>query len=147
MANDVVKIKIGDSVELLIEGLSTSVLTPEIQARAALSLVKHGISTTRVISAGILGGIRTAALNVGNEIYPIKYSINVLKPITALEIFSEAVNWIENQKATNGLDLDLANDAIDYLRSEFKHEFGRGLNGDSTTDAPSPKKEKDNKSS
>lgn len=142
MASDVIKTKIGENMELLIEGLPTSIITPSVQAKTVLSLVKHGIPATGVIGAGILGGIKTATLKIGDETYQIKYSIKVLKSVTAVEIYSEAVDWIDSQKTRGNFDAALADDAIDYLRSEFQREFSSRLNGDSTTDAPLPPKKK-----
>jgi hypothetical protein len=142
MASDIIKSKIGESIELLIEGIPSSIITPVVQAKVALSLVKHGLPNAGAFSAGILGGLKTATLQIGGEYYQLKYSVNVLKPVTALEMYQEAVAWIKFQEATNSVDSDLANEAINYLRSEFSHDFGSnergGLHGDSTTDAPPP---------
>jgi len=121
--SEVIREKIGESVELLIEGLPKAIVTPEIQARAAMSLVKHGIPTAGVISAGILGGLKTATLQIGSELYQLKYSIKVLKVVTALDIYSEAVQWIEFQKASNRVDSEMADQAIAHLRGEFEREF------------------------
>jgi len=121
--SEVIKEKIGQSIELMIEGLPKAIVTPEVQAKAAMSLVKHGIPTAGVISAGILGGVKTAVLQIGSEYYQLKYSIKVLKVVTALDIYSEAVQWIEFQKASNRVDSVMADDAIAYLRGEFGREF------------------------
>ncbi len=140
MANEIVKVKISESIELLIEGLPKSIVSPEIQTKAALSLVRYAIPTEGVIPVGVLAGVKTAVLQIANEIYHLKYSINVLKVVTALEIYSEAVQWIEFQKASNRVDSEMADDAISYLRSEFRREFRNQLPGDPTTDAPPPSK-------
>lgn len=120
---DVIQEKIGNNLTILIEGLPKELITPEIQARIALSLVKFGIPTAGVIGAGVLGGVKTAALQVGGEFYQVKYSIQVLKPVTALDIFGEAVKWIGFQQAYNRIDAEMADDAIEHLRNEFKKEF------------------------
>ncbi|RMG34665.1 MAG: hypothetical protein D6732_10380 [Methanobacteriota archaeon] len=121
--SEVIREKIGESIELMIEGLPKAVITPEVQAKAAMALVKHGIPTAGIISAGILGGVKTAVLQIGSEYYQLKYSIRVLKVVTALDIYSEAVQWIEFQKTSNRVDAAMADDAIEYLRNEFKREF------------------------
>lgn len=123
MGNNVIREKIGDKLEVLIEGIPAAVVTPEVKAKAALALIKHGIPTAGVISAGILGGIKSATLQIGSEYYQLKYSIRVLKVMTALDIYSEAIQWIEFQKATNRVDAPLADDAIEYLRALFRKEF------------------------
>jgi hypothetical protein len=120
---DVILEKIGDSIEIMIEGLPTAVITPDIQAKAALSLVKYGIPSAGMISAGIVGGIKTATLQLGSTLYQLKYSIKVLKVVTALDVYSEAVQWIEYQRESNKVDSKLANDALEHLRNEFKKEF------------------------
>jgi len=123
MSSEVIKEKIGESIELMIEGLPKSVVTPAVQAKAAMALIKHGIPTAGVISAGILGGVKTATLQIGSEYYQLKYSIKVLKVVTALDIYSEAVQWIEFQTARHRVDPMMAKDAISYLRNEFRREF------------------------
>lgn len=146
MANEIIKIKVGESLELIVEGLPIYIITPSVQDKVAISLVKQGLPNTGAISAGILGGIKTATLQIGGEYYQLKYSIHALKAVTALEVYEEAVAWIKFQETANRVDADLAKDAIDYLRNEFSRNFGSnergGLYGDSTTDAPPPAKKK-----
>lgn len=120
---DVITEKIGNGIELMIEGLPQAALTPALQAKTALSLVKYGIPSAGVIGVGILGGVKTAALNIGGQVYQIKYCIKVLKVMTALQIYSEAIDWIEYQKQKGGFDAELADQAKDYLRGEFDREF------------------------
>ncbi|HND49361.1 MAG TPA: hypothetical protein PLL95_12420, partial [Anaerolineales bacterium] len=74
MANEIIKIKIGESLELIIEGLPASIITPFVQEKVAILLVKQGLPNAGVISAGILGGVRTATLQIGGENYQLKYS-------------------------------------------------------------------------
>lgn len=123
MANDIIKEKIGEGIELLIEGLPQAAVTPALQAKAALSLLKYGIPAAGVIGEGILGGIKTATLNISGQYYQLKYCIKVLKVMTAVQIYSEAIDWIKYQKQKGGFDAELADDAIEYLHNEFKREF------------------------
>lgn len=120
---EVILEKIGDNIEIMIEGLPQAFITPNIQAKAALSLMKYGIPSAGMISAGIVGGIKTATLQIGSKYYQLKYSIKVLRMVTALEVYSESVQWIEYQKNSHKVDAIMANDALEHLRSEFRKEF------------------------
>ncbi len=71
----------------------------------------------------MLGGVRYAVLRIGGELYKIKYSVVVIKAMTALEVYSEAIQWIEFKKMRGIVDYDLADQAIDYLRNKYKREF------------------------
>lgn len=119
----VIKEKVGDGIELMIEGLPRSVITPASQARAALELVKHSIPLGADLSAGVLGSVRHATLRIGSEYYKLKYSIIVLRAMTALEVFSEAIEWIEFKKARGSVDSELADDTIAYLRERHRKEL------------------------
>jgi hypothetical protein len=111
------------NITLLIEGLPMELITPKLQAQMTLSFIKHGLPTSGTITAGVMGGVKTAVLEVGGEYYQVKYSIKVSKTITALDVYQEAVKWIESQRLNNRIEPTMANDAIDYLRNEFKKEF------------------------
>ena len=115
--------KIGDNIELLIDGLPQSVMTPSTQAKAALMLAKYAIPIGADLAEGVLGGVRVATLKIGRQYYQIKYAVKVLKPLTALEVYSEAIQWIEFQKVTGRADSQLADYTIQYLRKEFRKEF------------------------
>ena len=95
--SNVIKEQIGEGIEVLIEGLPQSVVTPSIQAKAALALVQHGIPLGSDLSAGVVGGILEAGLKIGGKYYKFKYSIIALKAITAVEVYSQAIQWIEFQ--------------------------------------------------
>lgn len=123
MANNIVTEKIGDGIELIMEGFPQAAVTPALQAKTALSLVKYGIPAAGLIGEGILGGIKTATLSIGGQYYQIKYCIKVLKVMTAVQIYSEAIDWIKYQKQKGGFDSELADDAIEYLHKEFNREF------------------------
>lgn len=120
--SNVIKEQIGDGIEVLIEGLPSSIVTPSIQAKAALALVQHGIPLAN-LTAGVVGEIREASLKIGGEYYKFKYSIVALRVITAVEIYSQAIQWIEFQMSYNRFDPGLGADAIDYLRRRFRDEF------------------------
>lgn len=120
----VVRELVGSGIEMLIEGLPQSMLTPSTQAQAALALARHGIPFGADLTAGVLGGVRYATLRIGREIYQIKYTLIVLRPMVALEVFSEAIAWIEFKKARGMVDPVLADDAINYLRDYYGREFG-----------------------
>lgn len=119
----VVREQIGSGIELLIEGLPESVITPASQAKAALELARHSIPLGADLGAGVLGGIRYATLRIGREVYQIRYSLIVLRAITALEVFSEAIQWIEFKKEKGYVDCGLADDTISYLRERFSKEL------------------------
>ena len=119
----VVKEKIGKGIELMIEGLPESVATPALQARAAMELAKYNIPLGADLMVGVLGGVRYATLRIGREYYKIKYSIIVLRAMTALEVFSEAIEWIEFKKARGTVDQLLADETISYLRERYRAEL------------------------
>lgn len=121
--------RIGEGIELLIEGLPPAIVSAETQAKAVLGLVRYGIPAAGTISAGVLLGVRSAALKIGSEIYQIKYSIVVLKAITALEIYSQAIQWIDFQKEHNRVDGELADSTIEFLRDSLRQEHQRWLRG------------------
>jgi hypothetical protein len=113
-------IKIGDSIELMIEGAPASILTPMDHAKMALSLVRHGIPLGASVTAGIIGGVREASLKIGGEIYRMKYALRALRAITALEVYSEAIEWIQFKKNRGSVDSGLADETIDYLRADLR---------------------------
>ena len=123
--NNVITEKIGDGIEILIEGLSHASVTPDIRANAALAMVRNGIPLAGVIGVGILGGIKTATLKINGQILELKYCIKVQKVMTALQIYDEAIHWIQYQKKERGVDAELADEAIEYLRKEFKQEINK----------------------
>ncbi|MCL1468017.1 hypothetical protein [Argonema galeatum] len=129
MDNSVVREQIGTGLEVIMEGLPQSVMTPAVQAQAALALVKHGIPAAGSYTAGVIGGIRYATLKVGNEYYKLKYSFIVMRAITALEIFNEATQWIEFQKLKGSVDPKLADLTTKYLYDQLDQEFKKFLNG------------------
>jgi hypothetical protein len=123
MSNNVVTEKIGDGIELMIQGMPQSVVSPQVQAKAALAMVQHGIPLAGTLSAGVLGGIKDATLKVGRQYYELKYSIVVLRTITAAEIYTQGIQWIEFQMMYGRIDQQIGDDAISYLRNRFRREF------------------------
>jgi hypothetical protein len=119
----VVTESIGDNIELIIEGLPQALITPAVQAQAALALVQHGIPMGVDIGVGILGGVRSAALRIGSEYYQLKYSIRVTRLLTALQVYNEAIQWIQFKKNRGMLDSQLADQALEYLYSDFRDQF------------------------
>lgn len=125
MDNKVIQQPIGTDLEVIIEGLPPSVMTPAVQAQTALALVKHGIPAAGSFTAGVIGGIRSATLKVGCECYKLKYSFVAMRAITSLEIFSEAIQWIQFQQLYNRVDPTLAAETITQLREQHKKELER----------------------
>lgn len=123
---EVVTEKIGDGLEIIMEGLPQASITPAAQAKAALAIAQHGIPIGFDIGAGILGGISYATLKFGSQYYKFKYSIRVMRVMTAFEIYNEAIQWINFKKMSGAVDTQLADSAIDYLRYEFENQmYGR----------------------
>lgn len=118
--NGVIRESIGTGIELLIEGLPQSLITPAVQAKAVMSLVRFGIPVGAAFTQGVIGGVSTAALQIGSQIYRLKFSFIALRAITALEVYSEAIEWIEFKKARGTVDGILADDTIDYLREDLR---------------------------
>lgn len=135
----IVREKIGDSIELQIEGLPSSIITPATQARAALELASHSITLGADLSAGILGGVRYAQLRIGDDLYKLSYSVIVVRPMLAAEVFKAAFDWIESKKVRGVLDASLADAALEQLRERFKLEIST-LSGDATTEPSPPKR-------
>ncbi|MFB2972614.1 hypothetical protein ACE1CD_26950 [Aerosakkonema sp. BLCC-F183] len=127
MDNSVVREQIGTGLEVIIEGLPQSVMTPAVQAQAALALVKHGIPAMGSYTAGVIGGIRYATLKVGSQYYKLKYSFIAMRAITALEIFSEATQWIEFQESQGRVDSKLADLTKIYLYKQLEKEQEKWL--------------------
>lgn len=119
----VVTESIGENIELLIEGLPQALITPAVQARAALALVQHAIPLGADIGVGLLGSIRYATLRIGNEYYKLKYSIRVMRVLTAVQVYNEAIQWIKFKKDSGMLDSQLADDALKHLRSDFRNQI------------------------
>jgi hypothetical protein len=114
--------KIGDNMELILDGLPTG-MSPEHAAQAALAMVEHALPIAMSASGIIIGVARTATLRIGKEVYLLKYSVRMLKVMTAVEIYSEAIAWMQFQIARGRFDKKIANEAIDYIRNEFRKEF------------------------
>lgn len=125
--SEVVKEKLGEGIELLIEGLPQSVITPDIQAKAVMSLVQYGIPVAGNFTAGIIGGVSNATLTIGSQIYRLKFTFIAMRAITALEIYSEAIDWIKYKKARGVWDAELSDATIDYLREDLKRRHKRWL--------------------
>ncbi|NEP86478.1 MAG: hypothetical protein F6K18_06365 [Okeania sp. SIO2C2] len=117
--------KIGEKIELMIEGLPKAEMTPSEVSQASLALVQHEIPLGADISAGILGGIRYATLRISGQVYKLKYSIKVLRVLTALEVYNEAVTWIKFKKERGMLDPDLADLAIKKLTGDLENIYKR----------------------
>jgi hypothetical protein len=118
--SDVIKEKLGEGIELLIEGLPQAVITPQVQAKAVMSLVQYAIPVAGSISAGVIGGVSNAALKIGSQVYRLKFTFIAMRAITALEIYSEAIDWIEYQKSRGVWDEQLSDDTVDYLREDLR---------------------------
>ncbi|MDB9518497.1 hypothetical protein PN466_16250 [Roseofilum reptotaenium CS-1145] len=121
----VVTEKIGDGIEMMIEGLPQASITPAVQAKAALTIAQHGIPMGVDLGVGILGGIREATLKIGSQYYKLKYSIRVMRVLTAFEIYNEAIQWIEFKKGSGGVDTQLADNTINYLRIDFQNQISK----------------------
>jgi hypothetical protein len=119
----VVKESVGDNIEIIIEGLPQALITPAVQAQAALALVQHGIPLGVDIGVGLLGSIRNATLRIGSEYYKLKYSIRVVKVLTAVQVYNEAIQWIKFKKDCGMLDSELADRAMKHLRSDFQNQI------------------------
>lgn len=125
--SEVIKETLGDGIELLIEGLPQSVVTPDIQARAVMSLVRHSIPVAGIFTAGVISGVSHAALTVGSQIYRLKFTFIAMRAITAVEIYSEAIDWVKYKKARGIWDAELCDATIDYLREDLKRRHKRWL--------------------
>ncbi|NET45490.1 hypothetical protein [Okeania sp. SIO2B3] len=113
--------QIGENIEVMIEGLPEAAMTPSQVSQAALAIVEHGIPLGFDIGAGILGGICKATLKIGRKYYELKYSIKVMRVITALQVYNEAITWIKYKKERGMLDPDLADLAINKLTGDFRN--------------------------
>jgi hypothetical protein len=109
---NIVTENIGDNIEIMIEGLPQALITPAVQARAALALVQHGIPLGVDIGVGLLGGIRHATLRIGSEYYKLKYSIRVMRVLTAVQVYNEVIQWIKFKKDSRMLDSQIADDYL-----------------------------------
>ncbi len=125
--NNVVTEKIGDGIELYIEGIPQAAITPAAQAQAALSLMQYGIPMGAHFTAGIIGSIGNASLKIGSEVYKIKFAFRAMRAITALEIYSQAIDYIEYRKLRGQVDSILADDTIRYLRKSLGQEHQKWL--------------------
>jgi hypothetical protein len=125
--NNVVTEKIGDGIELLIEGIPQSTITPANQAAATLALMQHSIPIGAHFTAGIIGSMGNATLKIGNSYYKIKYAFRAMRAITALEIYSQAIDYIEYRKSRGQVDSLLADDTISYLRKSLQKDQQKWL--------------------
>ncbi len=94
--NNVVTEKIGDGIELYIEGIPQAAITPAAQTAATLALLasmQDGISMGASFTAGIIGSMGNATLKIGNSYYKIKYAFRAMRAMTALEIYSQAIEY------------------------------------------------------
>jgi hypothetical protein len=89
-------------------------------AMMALSLVRRGFPMGASATAGIIGGVREATLKIGSEIYKFKYAIRALRAITAVEVYSEAIEWVQFKKDRGSFDSQLADDTIEFLRADLR---------------------------
>ncbi len=124
---NVVTEKIGDGIELYIEGIPQAAITPAAQAQAALSLMQYGIPMGAHFTAGIIGSIGNASLRIGSEVYTIKFAFRAMRAITALEIYSQAIDYIEYRKLRGQVDSILADETIRYLRQSLHQEHQKWL--------------------
>jgi tetratricopeptide (TPR) repeat protein len=114
-------IEINKDINVTIEGLPLSRLTASMQAQAVLALVKNGIPiTANIINSGIVGGIRYAALKLDNQYYKLKYAIRAKRILTAIEVYSEVIQWINIQRNSNLIDPILADLTVNYLRQDLQ---------------------------
>lgn len=60
--------RIDDKVELLVQGLPQSGITPVVEARTTLALLKFGIEGVGEATAGILGSVRRSSIRIGRII-------------------------------------------------------------------------------
>jgi|GEM_PF-1414312 hypothetical protein len=125
--NNVVTEKIGDGIELYIEGIPQSTITPAAQAQAALSLMQYGIPMGAHFTEGIIGSTGNATLKIGKSYYKIKYAFRAMRAITALEIYSQAIDYIEYRKSKGQVDSILADGTISYLRQSLRQEQQKWL--------------------
>lgn len=114
--------RIGEDMELIIDGLPKQMMSAAQTAKASLALVQHGLPIAANTVSGIAGTVRTATLRIGREYYLLKYSLRVMKMMTALEVYSEAIDYINFQSGRR-FDPAMASHAINYLRAEFSREF------------------------
>ena len=114
---------IDNQIELLIEDLPQSIISANKEAKIKLALLQLGLDGVGEATAGILGGVRKATLRVGQEYYTLKWSLKVLKPLTALEVSSLAVNYINAKVEDQTFDKQMATTALNYIRDMFDDEF------------------------
>jgi len=126
-SNNVVTERIGDGIELYIEGIPQAAITPAAQAQAALSLMQYGIPMGAHFTAGIIGSLGNASLKIGSEVYKIKFAFRAMRAITALEIYSQAIDYIEYRKSRKQVDSILADATIRYLRQSLDQEHQKWL--------------------
>jgi hypothetical protein len=125
--NNVVTEKIGNGIELYIEGIPQSTITPAAQAQAALSLIQYGIPMGAHFTEGMIGSIRNATLKIGNSYYKIKYAFRAMRVITALEIYSEAKQYIDYRISRGLVDPVLGKAAQNYLDKSFDQQTKKWL--------------------
>jgi hypothetical protein len=115
--------RIDDNVELMVQGLPQSHITPLQEAKTTLALLQLGINGIGEASAGLLGGVRRVTLRIGREFYTLTWSLRVLRPLTALEVSSLAVKYIEEKVADGTFDEAMSNVAREYIYAMFTNEF------------------------
>jgi len=95
--NNIFTEKIGDGIKLYVEGIPPSIRTPATQTAATLALLaflmQDGISMGASFTAGIIGSTGNATLKIGKSYYKIKYAFCAMRAMTALEIYSQAIEY------------------------------------------------------
>ena len=123
MTSEISTIKIGDGLEVMLEGIPKSIVTPEVQAKMALSIVKHAIPMAVSITPGVIGSLQTAYLKIAGRQYEVKYALRATRVMKAAEIYSQTIEFLEFQRDRNRMDTAIANSAIEHLRLDFNEQM------------------------
>jgi hypothetical protein len=123
MSENITTYKVGDGLEVLLEGIPKSIITPEQQASTALQIIKHAIPVAASVTPGIIGSVQTAVLKVAGQHYTIKYAMRATRVIRAAEIYSQAIHYIQFEQQHNRITKELADSAISHLHMLFEEEF------------------------
>ncbi|MEY3869810.1 MAG: hypothetical protein RLZZ338_3701 [Cyanobacteriota bacterium] len=114
---------ISDDIQITVEGLPEN-LEPDERKKIITSLVRNTLPHLKECEAPpgetIYQG--QASLRIEDKIYQIKYSLDFVRVLTALEVYKQAFDAVNIGAYEGTYDPDLAELTANYIKQEAWHE-------------------------
>lgn len=125
--SNLIRENIGDGIELLIEGIPQSALSPISRTRTILRLFEKIFPPGIDLVTNVVGKTMAGTFKIRTQHYEFTFQFTTMRALKALDVYAAAIQWIEFQMFRGTLDEQLGRETIAYLREDLRRKQKKWL--------------------